>query len=233
MLLLPILCAAIALPLSNADYVPPRLDTAALHVGPDPANPMAPYLMSGTAPPADSKPAESLSEIRDRLREAHIVNDVLPASFMPEFVLSLKYAGRPVEMGQLLPANHTELEPTIEFDAPSGQVFTATIIDPDAPAPSRHGYRSYRHFLAANLDAMPSSTSDILTTYQAPRPQPDTGAHRYAVLVFRQQNRIDFRQEDVPRSRVRFDPVEWAKAQGMRPVAATYFMVENFESSSF
>ncbi|KAJ1730615.1 Phosphatidylethanolamine-binding protein 1 [Coemansia sp. Benny D160-2] len=219
----PLACASDASSMQSS-----KLNITSLHIGPDPSNPMAPYMM--TERPSSDSP-KALTEIRDRLQEAHILPDILPPSFMPEFSLSLRYAGLPVSMGQLLSLNNTVGEPTIEFDAPNGDVFAATIVDPDAPAPARHGYRSYRHFLAANLDAQPNSTSDVLTTYQAPHLSPNSGAHRYAVIVFRQAKRVDFNPGDVPRSRVRFDSVQWAKSHKMSPVAATYFTVQNFAST--
>ncbi|KAI9502698.1 hypothetical protein GGI25_003552 [Coemansia spiralis] len=208
---------------------------ASLHVGPDPNNPLAPYLLtSDNQLSAETKPAieetkhAQIDMVRSRLEESQLIPQVLPTGFAPEFSITLKYNNRVVEPGQLLLVNETQYEPTVEFDAEPNQVFAVTIVDPDSPSRAKHGYRSYRHFLAANLDAVPTNPSDILTTYQPPNPSFMSGPHRYLALVFRQPRRLKFAKEDVPETRVRFDPLEWARSFNMKPVAAHFFTVQRF-----
>ncbi|KAJ2745628.1 hypothetical protein GGI20_002011 [Coemansia sp. BCRC 34301] len=174
----------------------------------------------------DAKRRIMLKAIGIELAETLLVPEVLPPKFEPEFGLSLRFNNEPVEMGQLLTVNNTRFEPTIEFDAQPGQIFTLGIVDPDAPSNSRHGYRSYRHLLISNLEKAENSTSTVLTSYQPPQPEFGTGAHRYAVVVLRQRSRYNLTEADVPESRVRFDIVEWGNKRKMKPVAASYFMVK-------
>ncbi|KAJ1926980.1 hypothetical protein FBU59_007261, partial [Linderina macrospora] len=126
----------------------------------------------------------------------------------------------------VLSINETREEPTVEFDAPPNEVFAVAIVDPDAPATTRHGYRSYRHFLVANLDSSPDRPINIITSYQGPLPAFNSGFHRYAVVVLKQKGPFNVTMDDVPESRVRFDMEQWGKERGMKPVAATYFMVK-------
>ncbi|KAJ2156964.1 hypothetical protein GGF46_004835 [Coemansia sp. RSA 552] len=187
-----------------------------LRVGPDPNDPLAPYLL----PDTHHEPSPMLHSLARDLRSAALIPDVLSESFVPQFALSIQF-GDPVALGELLTLNQTRNEPTVEFDAPPAQRFTVMIVDPDAPSISRHGYRSYRHYLVANLGE--DSAGDVVTEYHPPQPSFGSGAHRYAVLVFRQPNEI--LHVKVPHSRVRFNPLAWARQYKMDPVAASYFLV--------
>ncbi|KAJ1949902.1 hypothetical protein EC988_004583, partial [Linderina pennispora] len=161
-----------------------------------------------------------------KLRDAHIIPDVLPDSFVAEFPVSVRYGDKEAAMGQVLSINETREEPTIEFDAPPNEVFTVAIVDPDAPATTRHGYRSFRHFLVSNLDSTPDRPTNIITEYLGPLPSFNSGFHRYAVVVLKQKEPFNVTRDDVPKSRVRFDAVQWGNERGMKPVAATYFVVK-------
>ncbi|KAJ1945986.1 hypothetical protein GGF37_001415 [Kickxella alabastrina] len=168
----------------------------------------------------------TLEGVRETLVDSGLIPDVLPDSFKPEFNITLRFNNQPVSMGEILTLNDTRNEPTIEFDGPLGQVFTVAIVDADSPSMAKHGYRSYRHFLASNLDNVPGSTNNIITPYQAPQPAFGTGLHRFAVTVLKQNDRFKVTDSDIPESRVRFDVNEWGKVHKMRPVAATFFLVK-------
>ncbi|KAJ1666884.1 hypothetical protein GGH95_001790 [Coemansia sp. RSA 1836] len=174
----------------------------------------------------DAKRRIMLKAIGIELAETLIIPDVLPPKFEPEFNISIKFNKKLVDMGQLLTINETRSEPTIEFDAQPGQIFTLAMVDPDSPSNTRHGYRSYRHFLISNLEKTENSTSSVITTYQSPQPEFGTGAHRYVIVVLRQRSRFNMTEADVPESRVRFDVVDWGSKRRMKPVAASYFMVK-------
>ncbi|KAJ2808749.1 Phosphatidylethanolamine-binding protein 1 [Coemansia guatemalensis] len=199
-----------------------------LPVGPDPNNPLAPYLLDdsqkSSSPLSTKKSSTALASIVSDLKDANIVPDILSSGFVPEFNITIAFNGKFIEMGQLLSISDVQAEPTIEFDAPNGQYFTIAIVDPDAPSVSRHGYRSYRHYLISNLSD--NSATDVLTPYQPPSPSFASGAHRYAVVVFRQHGRVELSDEDIPESRVRFNAVDWAHERNMKPVAASYFLVK-------
>ncbi|KAI8319660.1 PEBP-like protein [Martensiomyces pterosporus] len=175
---------------------------------------------------AEIEMQSQLSKVQTKLSDSSIIPDVLGDKFKPEFLVNMNFNGQAVSIGQLLTINDTRTEPVIEFDSQPGQVFTVAIVDPDSPATNRHGYRSYRHFLVANLDASEEGESNVITEYQPPQPPFGTGLHRYAVVVLKQQERINVTEADVPESRIRFDIVEWGKERNMRPVAASYFLVK-------
>ncbi|KAJ2306395.1 hypothetical protein IWW55_001477, partial [Coemansia sp. RSA 2706] len=143
----------------------------ALPVGPDPNNPLAPYLLptdsSSIYQPYGSatRKQAAMGGVRSELKDALIIPDVLPESFTPEFDVTIRFDGEAIEMGQRLSINETKTEPIVEFDAPPGQVFTVAIVDPDAPSNERHGYRSYRHFLMTNLGSYDDYEGEKLTAY--------------------------------------------------------------------
>ncbi|KAJ2006162.1 Phosphatidylethanolamine-binding protein 1 [Coemansia thaxteri] len=174
----------------------------------------------------DTKRRIMLNAIRIELTETRVIPDVLPEKFMPEFNITMAFNNQTVEMGQMLTVNETKSEPVIEFDSQPGQIYTVAMVDPDSPSLNRHGYRSYRHFLVSNLEAAENSTSNVITTYQSPQPEFGTGAHRYAIVVLKQQGHFNVTEDDVPPSRVRFDVVDWGRRRKMKPVAASYFMVK-------
>ncbi|KAJ2190824.1 hypothetical protein EV181_000775 [Coemansia sp. RSA 532] len=221
----------------DSEYQPPTSDkqyVPALHDGPDPLDQIAPYL----EPPSNSPAYHSyhstickqavLDGIAAELKQAKVIPDILPTTFVPEFELSITFDGlrRPIDMGQLLSINDTHEEPIIEFDAPPGNMFTVAIVDIDSPSNSRHGYRSYRHFLMSNLGLYDDYRGEKLTAYRAPQPSFASGAHRLAVVVLKQTAYVGFTPQDVPHSRVRFDAVKWGARYHMTPVAASYFMVQ-------
>ncbi|KAJ2364979.1 Phosphatidylethanolamine-binding protein 1, partial [Coemansia sp. RSA 2610] len=204
----------------------------ALPVGPDPNNPLAPYLLptdsSSIYQPYGSatRKQAAMDGVRSELKDALIIPDVLPESFTPEFDVTIRFDGEAIEMGQRLSINETKTEPIVEFDAPPGQVFTVAIVDPDAPSNERHGYRSYRHFLMTNLGSYDDYEGEKLTAYRGPQPSFGSGVHRYAVIVFRQKEYVEITEKDIPHSRVRFDAVKWGADHHMKPVAASYFTVK-------
>ncbi|KAJ1641686.1 hypothetical protein LPJ64_006373 [Coemansia asiatica] len=169
----------------------------------------------------------TLDGIQEELVESGIIPDVLPATFQPEFNVTLRFDNQLVQMGEILTLNDTRHEPLIEFDSQPEQTFSVAIVDPDAPSMARHGYRSFRHFLVANLDTKEDTVSNILTPYEPPRPEFGTGMHRYAVVVLKQlDGRFNVSDSDIPQSRVRFNVVDWGKARNMKPVAASFFLVK-------
>ncbi|KAJ1851233.1 Phosphatidylethanolamine-binding protein 1, partial [Coemansia sp. RSA 638] len=133
----------------------------------------------------------------------------------------------------LLSINDTQEEPIIEFDAPPGSMFTVAIVDIDSLSNSRHGYRSYRHFLMSNLGLYDDYRGEKLMVYCAPQPSFASGAHRIAVFVLKQTAYMEFTPQDVPRSRVRFDAVEWGAHYHMTPVVASYFIVQRKHALNF
>ncbi|KAJ2146920.1 hypothetical protein IW136_000365 [Coemansia sp. RSA 678] len=220
-----------------SEYQPPTSDkqhVPALHDEPDLLDQMAPYL----EPPSNLPAYHSyhsvickqavLDGIAAELKQAKVIPDILPTTFVPEFELSITFDGlrRPIDMGQLLSINDTQEEPIIEFNAPPGNMFTIVIVDIDSPSSSRHGYRSYRHFLMSNLGLYDDYCGEKLTAYRAPQPSFASGAHRLAVVVLKQTAYVGFTPQDVPHSRVRFDAVKWGAHYHMTPVAASYFMVQ-------
>ncbi|KAJ2477435.1 hypothetical protein IWW56_004338 [Coemansia sp. RSA 2131] len=228
----------------DSEYQPPVSDkkhVPALHIGPDPLDQMAPYLV----PPSNSPAYHSyhsairkqavLDGIAAELKDADVIPDILPTTFIPEFELSITFNGlrHPIDMGQLLSINDTQEEPIIEFDAPPGSMFTVAIVDIDSPSNSRHGYRSYRHFLMSNLGLYDDYRGEKLTAYRAPQPSFASGAHRIAVVVLKQTAYVEFTPQDVPHSRVRFDAVKWGAHYHMTPVAASYFMVQRKHAMDF
>ncbi|KAJ2712257.1 hypothetical protein H4R19_002847 [Coemansia spiralis] len=194
-----------------------------LRVGPDPNDSLAPYLLPEANYRAEAAATErELDTVRTDLQAASVIPEVLPAMFAPEFAVTVKFGHDLVPMGELLTTAQVQDEPSVEFDAPPNQLFAIAIVDPDAPSVSRHGYRSYRHYLLGNLGL---HSFDTLTPFEPPSPSPGP-AHRYVVLVFRQHAHIAFGPDDVPDSRVRFDAAKWARELNMTPVAATFFTVK-------
>ncbi|KAJ2356049.1 hypothetical protein GGF43_002316, partial [Coemansia sp. RSA 2618] len=104
-----------------------------LPIGPNPHNPMAPYLLPAKDTPSYHSYQSSIRKqaildgIAADLKEAELVPDVLPKSFAPEFELCITFNDKTIEMGQLLSINDTKNEPIIEFDAPPGQIYTVAI----------------------------------------------------------------------------------------------------------
>ncbi|KAJ1863445.1 hypothetical protein LPJ73_000518 [Coemansia sp. RSA 2703] len=181
---------------------------------------------------AEIEKRNTLDGIHDELVSSGLIPDVLPAEFLPEFNITLRFNGQRVQLGEVLTLNDTRHEPIIEFDSQPEQTFSVAIVDPDAPSMARHGYRSFRHFLVANLDSQLSTVSNILTSYEPPQPAFGTGMHRYAVVVLKQlDGRFNVTDSDIPESRTRFNVIDWGKAHNMKPVAASFFLVKRMHQN--
>ncbi|XXG98658.1 hypothetical protein Hte_004985 [Hypoxylon texense] len=124
--------------------------------------------------------------------------------------------------------------------------YTITITDPDAPSRDNPEWSEFCHFIATGVDVSSSGTSDAVVKlaglqdimpYKPPGPPPKTGKHRYVFLLFAPANgTTDPLHLTKPEDRKHWGTGEerhgvrdWAKDNGLEPVAANFIYAQNEE----
>ncbi|KAI2616527.1 PEBP-like protein [Hypoxylon sp. NC1633] len=127
-----------------------------------------------------------------------------------------------------------------------GVTYTITITDPDAPSRENPEWSEFCHYIATGVSVSSSSDSaavvrfsgltDIMP-YKPPGPPAKTGKHRYVFLLFAPANgTTDPLHLSKPDDRKhwgtgkeRHGVRDWAKENGLEPVAANFVYAQNEE----
>lgn len=78
----------------------------------------------------------------------------------------------------------------IDFSSEKGQLYTAVLVDLDAPYPEKSTNSPYLHLLAVNIPGDNIEDGDIIMPYQTPQPPKDSLPHSYVLNVYKQQYRF-------------------------------------------
>ncbi|THH28600.1 hypothetical protein EUX98_g5579 [Antrodiella citrinella] len=190
----------------------------------------------------------NLAEVKDALKKANIIPDVVPNSFSPTQLFTATYskAGL-VKIGQEVDVDDAQQEPELTLVGEitkSGGTYTVAFVDPDArPLEGKTG-KLFRHWLITGLDSEHADPKHGLslvkskkstTAYKAPAPRPGTGIHRYVFLLFQEPSAgIDI-PKDAPENgeetdqRRSFDVLGFAERYGLNLVGASFFLARNSE----
>ncbi|KAL8569962.1 hypothetical protein ACOMHN_056394 [Nucella lapillus] len=118
----------------------------------------------------------------------------------------------------------------VKFDTGGGEKVLVMMMDPDSPSPAQCPQTYWLHWMTfATLQGETVTPTDKLVEYKGPNPPPDTGVHRYQVLVFS----IEDLEEDTVQAiagpkRAYFDLNAFLSSLGLEtPMASFQFMAEN------
>ncbi|KAF8451872.1 phosphatidylethanolamine-binding protein [Terfezia claveryi] len=140
-----------------------------------------------------------------RLTQLRLTPDILP-TLNPLVDISLRFHGRSVKPGTILPTLRTESPPTVKITpfqpTHSPMLCTLAVVDPDVPDPARNGFKYRLHWLVQNVPISftqtqaigypaPKNAADVVVPWLPPHVQKGIKYHRYGLFVFKQDRRID------------------------------------------
>ncbi|XP_075221509.1 protein D1-like [Lycorma delicatula] len=96
--------------------------------------------------------------------------------------------------GNTLRVNDTFNPPIVAYLELSSKYYTTLMIDVDAPHVKRPIYRSWLNWLVGNVPGRNFSDGETIAEYVGPYPPKLSGLHRFVVLVYQHDNKIDFRE---------------------------------------
>uniref|UniRef100_A0A0K0EPJ1 Phosphatidylethanolamine-binding protein n=1 Tax=Strongyloides stercoralis TaxID=6248 RepID=A0A0K0EPJ1_STRER len=129
--------------------------------------------------------------------EAFKANEIIPdvVSKVPKGIINVSFkSGATVQMGNKLTPRQVKDQPTVDYEAEAGALYTLAMTDPDAPSRHTPTYREWEHWLVVNIPGKDISKGDTLAEYVGSGPPSGTGFHRYVYLLYKQQGRIDDRE---------------------------------------
>ncbi|KAK8034510.1 carboxypeptidase Y inhibitor [Apiospora rasikravindrae] len=195
-----------------------------------------------------------LHMVQEELKEAEIIPTVID-DFTPSFILDAEWSssnyaslGNTMKVKKLQHAPHITLSEASDSKASlcgSNMTYIVTLTDPDAPSRDNPKWSEMCHFIATGLTlSSPSDTAcskvhftdlqDIIP-YKPPGPPPKTGKHRYVFLAFAPANgTTEPIHVSKPEDRQHWGTGkeghgvrDWAKANGLKPVAANFIYAKN------
>uniref|UniRef100_H2Y713 Uncharacterized protein n=1 Tax=Ciona savignyi TaxID=51511 RepID=H2Y713_CIOSA len=103
------------------------------------------------------------------------------------------------------------------------------MVDPDAPSRAEPKYREWYHWGVINVPDTNLNEGEVVATYIGAGPPQGTGLHRYVILIYEQNERIQFTEDhlgfsmkDRPSTKVQ----QTAKKHNLRLLAGACFQAE-------
>ena len=158
-----------------------------------------------------------------------VVPDVLDTP--PGAIANVQFPGAAAEQGNVLTPTLVKNAPTVTWTDEPNTLYTVVMTDPDAPSREEPTYREWLHWVVVNVPGSGRvAEGQSHFGYVGAGPPPDTGLHRYVVLVYKQGDRIEpsetprpsTQQSDRPKSNVR----AFASKYGLKLVAGNFFQAE-------
>ncbi|KAF8477133.1 phosphatidylethanolamine-binding protein [Kalaharituber pfeilii] len=173
--------------------------------------------------------------LMQRLTQMHVIPDVLPY-IDPVVDVQVRFKGRDVKPGTILNTLRTEVQPTVKIiPFRYGEMLcTIAVVDPDVPDPERDTFRYRLHWLVCNIPISHIQTqaigqgakkSDFIMPYLPPHVQKGIQYHRYAMFVFRQQDKINAEELKGKIDRDKFNMRSFQSKQDLHVIGA--FMWRN------
>lgn len=106
--------------------------------------------------------------------------------------MNIKFNGIAVKYNEIKTKKETVNKPILEL-AKTDKYITIIMVDPDAPTKEIHTNRYWLHWLIINNDK-------TINEYNGPNPPIKSGNHRYFILIFEQDNKINLDNE-IPRAK--------------------------------
>ncbi|XP_043941109.1 39S ribosomal protein L38, mitochondrial [Protopterus annectens] len=123
------------------------------------------------------------------------------ATFVPWVMLRVEYSldeenVMPVHRGNVVTPSEAVSAPRVTFEAEEGSLWTLLFTNPDGHL--RDNESEYIHWLVGNIPGNMVESGDHLCRYFPPFPAKGTGYHRFIFILFKQDTKIDFKDEYRP-----------------------------------
>ncbi|KAI1764015.1 PEBP-like protein [Hypoxylon sp. FL1150] len=200
-----------------------------------------------------------VNKVQHELKRAEIFPTVIDKFLPSFLLAAEWPSGESADLGNTVKVDDVQDEPTITVrrdpsasssvsSSESANVtYAITITDPDAPSRDNPKWSEFCHFVATGVEISSSSSAapsvvklsglkDIMS-YKPPGPPLKTGKHRYVFLLFAPANgTTDSLHLTKPGDRKhwgtgkeRHGVRDWAKNNGLEPVAANFVYAQNEE----
>ncbi|XP_054748211.2 large ribosomal subunit protein mL38-like [Lytechinus pictus] len=137
--------------------------------------------------------------IRDVASHYGIFKDLFDgASFVPYVPLSISYSQTsgehvPVFRGNIVTPSESARAPDVNYSASDDSLWTLLLTNPDGHLQDNNA--EYVHWLIGNIPGNRIGEGETLVDYLTPFPVRGTGYHRLIFILFKQQSRISFDEE--------------------------------------
>ncbi|XP_056378317.1 39S ribosomal protein L38, mitochondrial [Hyla sarda] len=120
------------------------------------------------------------------------------ATFVPRVTLRIHYNSAedtvmPVYYGNVVTPTEAAAAPGVSFEAEEGSLWTLLLTNPDGHL--RDTDSEYVHWLVGNIPGNQVFSGEELCHYFPAFPAKGTGHHRYIFILFKQEERLDFKDE--------------------------------------
>lgn len=106
----------------------------------------------------------------------------------------MNYAsGVSVNLGAELTPTQVKDIPTLSWECEKDALYTLIMSDPDAPSRKTPFVAEVRHWLVVNIPGNAISDGQTIADYIGSGPPQGTGLHRYIFLVYKQNEKIDYK----------------------------------------
>ncbi|XP_018322172.1 protein D2-like [Agrilus planipennis] len=159
-----------------------------------------------------------------------VVPDVIDT--VPEKLLEVVYDdGVNVDGGNKLTPTIVKDAPQVKWEAESDTYYLLCMTDPDAPSRKFPKAREWHHWLIGNIPGNDISKGQVLSEYIGAAPPPDTGFHRYVILVYKQPTKLKFDEKKLTNKssmgREKFAIRNFAKKYNLgEPIAGNFFQAK-------
>ncbi|XP_078337485.1 large ribosomal subunit protein mL38-like isoform X2 [Crassostrea virginica] len=120
------------------------------------------------------------------------------AYFYPHIDLDISYdiseeEELPVYHGNLIEPSQTARVPSVQYEADSQSLWTLLMTAPDSHLQDNNA--EYLHWLVGNIPGNDINKGELLCDYLQVFPVKGTGFHRYVFILFKQERKIDFKED--------------------------------------
>jgi phosphatidylethanolamine-binding protein (PEBP) family uncharacterized protein len=128
--------------------------------------------------------------VADKFKEHGVVPDVIHQA--PAHPLEVRFGSNQVNLGNTLTPTQVKDPPThIQWPADDNALYTVMMTDPDAPSRKDPKFREWHHWLVVNVPGTKVNSGEAISQYIGSGPPEKTGLHRYVLLVYKQQGKIN------------------------------------------
>lgn len=120
-----------------------------------------------------------------------IIPDVV--SCEPQQLLQVQFGKKDISAGDELTKSEASVAPSIKFNGEKDVYYTLVVSDPDAPSRKNPFFGEWLHWLVVNIpgESPTADKGNMILEYNGPAPPKGTGSHRYALLVFKQNKKLN------------------------------------------
>ncbi|KAJ8680314.1 hypothetical protein QAD02_016101 [Eretmocerus hayati] len=141
------------------------------------------------------------ADIAKDFSQSALVPDVIPKAPTEILAVSFKDSNdkeKDLKYGEELTPTLVKTMPSLNWYTEDSAHYLIAMIDPDAPRREDPKYREYLHWLVANVPGNGDiSKGETIVEYLGSAPPKDTGLHRYAIMVYKQPDKLTIEEAHI------------------------------------